>query len=214
MIRLIIARHGNTFSKGETPTRVGARTDLPLVESGFEQATRLGKYLMQENLLPDETYAAPLLRTMQTATGILAAAGLADEKIVQLDTFTEIDYGPDENKTEEEVIARIGQEAIDDWNSVAKVPDGWKVNPDKIIANWKRFADTQVNDGSLNKNVLVVTSNGIARFAPYITGNFQEFISKYDIKMGTGCVSLFHFTGTEWICDFWNVNPKHNLKED
>ena len=27
--RLIIARHGNTFEKGQTPTRVGGRTDLP-----------------------------------------------------------------------------------------------------------------------------------------------------------------------------------------
>jgi len=26
--KLIIVRHGNTFSKGETPTRVGAKTDL------------------------------------------------------------------------------------------------------------------------------------------------------------------------------------------
>ena len=28
----MIVRHGNTFRAGETPTRVGARTDLPLVE--------------------------------------------------------------------------------------------------------------------------------------------------------------------------------------
>ena len=27
MTTLIIARHGNTFGKGDTPTRVGARTD-------------------------------------------------------------------------------------------------------------------------------------------------------------------------------------------
>ena len=31
--RIIIARHGNTFTKDQTPLRVGAGTDLPLVET-------------------------------------------------------------------------------------------------------------------------------------------------------------------------------------
>ena len=43
MNTLIIARHGNTFRKGETPTRVGSRTDLPLVED--ERGRGIGKYL-------------------------------------------------------------------------------------------------------------------------------------------------------------------------
>ena len=30
--RILIARHGNTFTKDQTPTRVGRHTDLPLVE--------------------------------------------------------------------------------------------------------------------------------------------------------------------------------------
>ena len=48
MIKLIIARHGNTFNKGETPTRVGSRTDIPLVDSGKEQAKLIGEYLVKE----------------------------------------------------------------------------------------------------------------------------------------------------------------------
>jgi 2,3-bisphosphoglycerate-dependent phosphoglycerate mutase len=39
----VIVRHGNTFRAGETPTRVGARTDLPLVEE--ERARSAGRYL-------------------------------------------------------------------------------------------------------------------------------------------------------------------------
>jgi probable phosphoglycerate mutase len=41
--RIIIARHGNTFTKDQTPLRVGARTDLPLVET--ERGTNIGKYI-------------------------------------------------------------------------------------------------------------------------------------------------------------------------
>ena len=70
MKTLIIARHGNTFRPGETPTRVGAGTDLPLVEE--ERARGVGKYLKNKGLIPSKIYAAPLRRTMETAR--LAAA--------------------------------------------------------------------------------------------------------------------------------------------
>jgi len=210
MIRLIIARHGNTFNKGETPTRVGARTDLPLVESGKEQARMLGEYLVKFDLLPTKVYAAPLKRTMETAMGALKAAGMADMAVEPLDIFTEIDYGPDENKPEDEVVARVGQKAIDDWNAFAKVPDGWNVDVEKIIGNWKDFASSLVK-GKDNTTTMVVTSNGIARFAPYITDNFDAFAAAHDIKIGTGCLAVFHFGATEWICDSWNIKPKEEL---
>lgn len=211
MIRLIIARHGNTFNKGETPTRVGGRTDLPLVESGREQAKMLGEYLLKFDLLPTKVYAAPLKRTMETAKGALEAAGIAADVAVEpLDIFTEIDYGPDENKPEDEVVARVGQKAIDDWNAFAKVPDGWKVNPGEIISNWKSFASSLVK-GKDNTTTMVVTSNGIARFAPYITDDFDAFAASHDIKIGTGCLAVFHFGATEWVCDSWNIKPKEKL---
>ena len=211
MIRLIIARHGNTFNKGETPTRVGGRTDLPLVESGREQAKMLGEYLLKFDLLPTKVYAAPLKRTMETAKGALEAAGIAADVTVEpLDIFTEIDYGPDENKPEDEVVARVGQKAIDDWNAFAKVPDGWKVNPGEIISNWKDFANGLVK-GKDNTTTMVVTSNGIARFAPYITDDFDAFAASHDIKIGTGCLAVFHFGATEWVCDSWNIKPKEKL---
>ena len=210
MIRLIIARHGNTFNKGDVLTRVGGRTDLPLVESGKEQARMLGEYLAKVDLLPTKVYAAPLKRTMETAKGALEAAGMANMAVEPLNIFTEIDYGPDENKPEDEVVARVGQKAIDDWNAFAKVPDGWKVDPKEIIGNWKAFANSLVK-GKDNTTTMVVTSNGIARFAPYITGNFDAFAASHDIKIGTGCLAVFHFGATEWVCDSWNVKPKDEL---
>ena len=40
-----IVRHGNTFDGNEPVRRIGARTDLPLVASGFDQARALGQKL-------------------------------------------------------------------------------------------------------------------------------------------------------------------------
>lgn len=196
--RFIIARHGNTFNKGETPTRVGARTDLPLVQSGLEQGQRLGKYLREHNLWPDAVYAAPLKRTMQTAS----AAGF--ENVKPLEAFREIDYGPDENKTEEAVIARIGAAAIEAWNKDATVPSGWQVDVPGIIKTWVDFADSL--KGS-NKTTLVVSSNGIIRFAPYITGDFASFAATHDIKVGTGCLCVFEEQDGRFVCTAWNVKP-------
>lgn len=207
--RIIIARHGNTFAKGQTPLRVGAKTDLPLVET--ERGTNIGKYLKKLVLYPSAVFAAPLHRTMETARLAIAALD-RDIPLIEDKRFTEIDYGPDEAKTEEEVIARIGQKAMDDWNSNAVVPEGWNVSVNGIIKAWKDFAE-EVERDYHGKNVLVVSSNGIIRFAPHLTGNFKKFAESFDIKVGTGgvCVLEKEDGDKHWTVASWGVKPKEYL---
>ena len=205
---LIIARQGNTFTKEQTPTRVGGRTDLPLVET--ERGTNIGKYLKLKNWLPDAVFAAPLKRTMDTAKLAVAEMKLPLE-VMEEDSFREVDYGPDENKTEDEVIARIGEEAIKLWNEKAIVPSGWLVNVEDLIQTWQRWADKIAKEYK-DKNVLIVSSNGVIRFAPYITGDFAAFAKEHDIKVGTGCVCVFEKEGNNpWKCVGWNVKPAKEL---
>ncbi len=205
MTTLIIARHGNTFGPDDTPTRVGARTDLPLVEKGREQAEAIGKYLNQNRLIPDVIYTSHLKRTIETAEIAVKASGVTNPTY-QLDMFNEIDYGPDENKPEDEVIARIGEQAIKDWDEHATVPNGWLINPDDIIRGWKDFAD-QVCAHNDNETVLVVTSNGIARFAPYITGDFEGFTANHNIKLSTGALAILKHEDGQWHAEKWNIRP-------
>lgn len=203
MTQLLIARHGNTFGPGDTPTRVGARTDLPLVESGFEQARRLGTYLEKNNLTPDIIYTSELKRTQQTAEYAQTGA-----PITALTCFNEIDYGPDENKPEDEVIRRIGQEAMHAWNQEARVPPGWCVNPKTIIQDWLDFGDTMKQQHP-GKIILVVTSNGIARFAPYLTGDFAGFSQRYTLKLKTGALCSLKASNSDqtWAVTDWNLRP-------
>lgn len=206
MTTLIIARHGNTFGPGDTPTRVGAHTDLPLVEKGEEQARAIGRYLSENRLIPDVVYSSKLQRTSQTAKIAVKESGVTNP-VFELDIFNEIDYGPDENKVEEDVIARIGEQAIKDWDERAVVPDGWKVDPSEIIQNWKNFAD-QICAFDDNETVLVVTSNGIARFAPHMTGDFDGFLKEHNIKLSTGALAILkHDRETGWRVEAWNVKP-------
>ena len=163
MTRLIIARHGNTFDKGDIITRCGARTDLPLSISGVDQARGLAAYFSPHSSGFNFKlgFCSPLLRTYQTADFILTE-GHSVKSLTTLEFLTEIDYGVDENKPEDEVVARLGQDAITLWDEKAIPPQGWDVEPEKLIESWKDFlSEHQNHDG----DILVITSNGIARFA-------------------------------------------------
>lgn len=208
MTTLIIARHGNTFEKDQIPTRVGARTDLPLAMSGMEQAMRLGAWLKINNFYPEIVYSSELQRTKETAEIAVKNVGYK-QPIYPLAIFNEIDYGVDENQPENKVIARVGEQAIKDWDERAIVPKGWKFNPYQCIQNWQNFA-AQILDDNNNDNddvVLVVTSNGIARFAPHLTGNFDEFANNNKIKLSTGALGVLKFENNQWIVKDWNIKP-------
>jgi len=207
--RLIIVRHGNNFTKEQTPLRVGARTDLPLVET--ERGTNVGKYLKMRTIIPDVVFAAPLKRTTETARLAIAALD-KDIPLFADNRFTEIDYGPDEGKPEDEVVARIGQKALEDWEREAIVPNGWLVSVDGIVNSWKLFAD-EIEHKYKDKNVMVVSSNGIIRFAPHLTGNFKKFTEDFNIKVGTGSVCILEKDENDknWRVIEWGTKPKDKL---
>jgi probable phosphoglycerate mutase len=205
MTTLIIARHGNTFEKGDIVTYVGARTDLPLTETGREQARSIGRYLKEHKLIPDVVYASHLKRTQETAKLAVKESGVSNP-VFALDIFNEIDYGPDENKTREDIIARIGEQALNEWDENNVPPPGWDVQPQRIIGHWQGFAD-QIAAHDDNETVLVVTSNGIARFAPHLTGDFATFRATHSPKLNTGSLSIFTYKNGKWHIQEWNLKP-------
>lgn len=153
-LTVTIIRHGNTFKPGEEPRRIGARTDLPLVESGIAQAQALGRAFAAQGLTFDRALAAPLERTRQTIAHIVG-----DRGIETADWLAEIDHGPDEDRPEAEVLARLGASALAAWDARAVAPDGWYVDTEARLAGWR---DLYASPGG---RVLIVTSNGAARFA-------------------------------------------------
>ncbi|MBU0455793.1 MAG: histidine phosphatase family protein [Pseudomonadota bacterium] len=225
--RILIARHGNTFFPTETPRRVGGRTDLSLVEK--ERAHALGQYIKDHHLLPDVIWAAPLKRTMETARFACEAMKM-DPSMIQKDhRFTEIDYGPDENKTEDEVMLRLGKDRlkknsrdlsefseeqmkeegraiIDAWNRDAIVPDGWLVDPQRYIDTWLAVGK-EIEEKHKDQTVMIVSSNGIIRFSPYLTGDFKAFAAEHKIKVTTGGLCIFEkeSKAPHWTCTAWNI---------
>lgn len=205
MTTLIIARHGNTFNPGETPRRVGGRTNLALSESGLMQATALGRHLAERSLVPDLIFSSQQRRALQTAAlaGEELSVGIPIEPLA---IFNELDYGPDENMPEDVVLARIGPQALKDWDERAVPPPGWQIDPPSLITAWIDFGKF-VAKTYTGRIVMVVTSNGTARFAPHITGDFERFRSCFPLKLSTGAYGLMRHDGTGWSVDSWNRKP-------
>ena len=195
-VRLIIVRHGNTFEKDEVVTRVGGRTDLPLSPSGVRQAEALGRHFASTPFA--SARSGPLKRTRATAAAILDAQADTPELITEL-FLREIDYGPDENRPEAEVVARVGAAAMDAWEKRSVPPPGWRVDPQALIGNWQEvFAELRGETGAH----LIVTSNGIARFALAAASTERD-----DAKLATGAYGLIELAGEDVAVREWNVRP-------
>lgn len=203
MMKLLIARHGNTFDPGDTILRVGKQTDLPLSNSGRVQAQKLGVFLQEKYPNIQRVFVSSLKRTQETASIALPENTFEINPI-----FDEIDYGVDDGKPESQVIERIGEQALKQWEEHAVPPPGWKVDPEKITQDWQEFANQCVLQYPSGATILVVTSNGIARFAPSILSRVSIQHLTPSLKMKTGAISAFQFTkGRDWQLEYWNFLP-------
>jgi probable phosphoglycerate mutase len=204
MMRIILVRHGNTFAPGEPPRRVGAITDLPLVEEKL--GTNIGKYLAEKNIAVDFAFVSPLQRTIKTLQLIENSYG---EKIdSKIDArLMELDYGVDEGKLESDVIDRIGNDAITRWNSELIVPNGWNINTKEIIDRWNTLLKEIENDHT-DRTVMLISSNGFLRFIFFSIVLDERSTPPVDLKLKTGSLSILSKNEAgRWYIDFWNLRP-------
>lgn len=200
MARLYVVRHGNTFDPGETVTRVGGRTDMPLSVSGHAQAEALRTCFACVRFAA--ALASPLVRTRATARTVLSARSDAPALLIE-PFLREIDYGPDENQPEAAVEARVGAAALAAWDTNAQLPPGWHADIPAIREGW-RLLLVKVSRLEDTDNVLVVTSNGIARFLPDIVDSKPGDI---DRKLKTGAWAEISVAETGSRIDAWNLRP-------
>jgi probable phosphoglycerate mutase len=200
MATLYVVRHGNTFDAGDVVTRVGGRTDLPLSASGRVQAAALAAHF--EGTRFAAALASPLERTRATARAILSRR--TDSPALLIRSFLrEIDYGTDENQPEEAVIARLGAAALKAWDEDGTPPEGWIVDPAAIRSGWSALL-LEIAGLRADANVLVVTSNGTARFLPDVV---DEAPAGLDRKLKTGAWGEVWVGGKSSLIKDWNLRP-------
>jgi broad specificity phosphatase PhoE len=100
--RLYLVRHGE--ADWNASGRLCTRTDRPLTERGRDQARQLGARLT--GIRFDAVVTSPLQRAAETAALILEGAGRPDTPAIDRDgRLVEVDFGPFEGWTEEELAA-------------------------------------------------------------------------------------------------------------
>lgn len=180
--RLVFGRHGNTFNPEDKTVWVGSGTDLPLVQKGIEQAHIAAQTLIGKGLVPNRVYAASLQRTSKFAQIICDDLGLSAPLLDS--RLDEIHYGQWEGASTEEIAADpVRAQALELWQNADVWPAalGWKTTQEQVKANLTGvFGDIGIDHG--DETVLLISSNGILRFAPRVLG-IQDNRS-YRLKTG------------------------------
>ena len=210
MSLVLLARHGNTFGPGDTPVWVGAKEDLPLVESGEVQARALGEALAEAGLTPARIVSGPLKRTRRAAEIVQALTGYTGE--IEIDRrLTEIDYGSWGGKSDDEIVAEYGAAALAQWRDHHRRPPGadWSPSEDRLRADAESvLADAFDTDGP----VLVITSNGILRYIhAALDREATGETSDAKVKTGRLCAARRAAGAERGERLFWNAAPEADL---
>lgn len=214
---LLLVRHGNNFEADQEPTYVGARSDLPLTLTGRDQADAFADAMDKAGLLPAKVVCSLLQRTVKHMEPMTRRLGIrAAEPDKRLN---EMDYGTWENKTNAEVDAMYGNDAVRKaWDKEGKRPDDAGFNPseEQIARNIASFVGELQTNFDDDKIVVACSSNGIIRyFLKLVPGAYDSALKNGALKVGTGSVSAIDFPseGKPKVL-FWNKKPADAPLED
>ena len=101
--RIALGRHGET--DWNRRHRIQGMTDIPLNDTGREQARATGRLLARRNW--DRVFASPLSRALETAAIIADELGLPEPEVVQ--ALAERDYGAAEGMSFAEIDRTYGR---------------------------------------------------------------------------------------------------------
>jgi broad specificity phosphatase PhoE len=149
-------RHGETVWNHEH--RFTTRTDVPLSEAGTAQAEEAAERLAETPI--DRIYSSPLGRARFTAEAVARRQSRLPEIVVD-ERLTEIDAGPFEGQTEEELKAGPLAGEFERWHNdrEPEFPEGTEPFADAL-----RRAAGFLNDRAGDEGTtLVVTHGSLAR---------------------------------------------------
>jgi lipid II:glycine glycyltransferase (peptidoglycan interpeptide bridge formation enzyme) len=179
-----------------------------------ERGTNVGLYLKKYNLIPDVVFAAPLKRTMETAR--LALNAIANEiPLYEDNSFKEIDYGPDENKTEDEVFMSFHNKTR--YNIRVAVKNNVTVSLGNR-EDLKRFHEIMVETGARDEFVIRTLEYFEKMYdvmAP--TDNLRLYLAHYEGKIISGTIALKYGDKVWYLYgassnDYRNVMPNYLLQ--
>ncbi|MCB0352238.1 MAG: histidine phosphatase family protein [Bdellovibrionales bacterium] len=216
---LILARHGNTFEAHEEPVWVGAKQDLPLTNTGREQALTLAKACQDNKIVPECIFTGPLLRTREAAQLVAETVSDFCGEIFVVEELREIDFGEWGGKTRESILSLFGEEDLLRWERDAQFPTTacWGESEKAHRENWHAFLK-RVSDEAQDSSVkLAITSNGKLRLLLKELFSLplaeSETTREFSSKVSTGNTCCIEVNPTRTKIHYWNENPVEGLKQ-
>ncbi|TIR04670.1 MAG: histidine phosphatase family protein [Mesorhizobium sp.] len=207
-MKIICARHGNTFSPGAKAIWLGGQADPPLVLEGKRQAQRLGAALRSARRIPSAAFCSPLQRTSAYAEIALTTSGARRLPIPDW-RLSEIDYGDWEGLSNVEVVRRFGARAFFDWYRRSLWPrSNWKTDQNVYFDAIDSFLmDLKGSCGS-TETILVVTGHGPLKcIGRHLMGKFGDFPVAQLARVDTGNVCELEM-GDDFLRPVtWNEQP-------
>jgi broad specificity phosphatase PhoE len=153
MRSILLARHGRT--EWNALGRLQGHTDIPLDETGREQARALGAALANENIAA--VFASDLLRARETGVIVSGALGLEEPTIDP--ELRERRFGVFEGLTRDECATRY-PDAWRAWKAQTTAPEGGEPRNDAVARMARVLARIATGDGG---PILVITHGGVMR---------------------------------------------------
>ena len=205
--------------------RVGAEFNLKVFDTWQELA---GNCDALSVAVPANYHAQTTIPLLEMGKHILVEKPVA-AKLEEAEFLSELDYGKDDGKPEDDVVLRLGivenpdaitpdtdlddlraagKAALKKWDSEAILPKAWYFLAERageLEKQWQNFA-AMVLEKYHGKTVVAVTSNGIARFSKAILPEGVNLDGS--LKLATGAFGIYEYDGRIWKSTQWNLRPQ------
>lgn len=184
MLKIYIARHGQNEDNAQGV--LNGHRDLPLTETGREQAKQLALGITQEGIAFERVYASPLSRAYETAEIVATALGL--EKPTALPGLIERDFGVMTGKPVSEIEKWCGEEIIKtETITYFLSPQGAETFPELLVRAKRTLEEIEAHHKT--GAVLLVTHGDIGKmlYASYYNIPWREILT------------MFHFGNSELL---------------
>lgn len=208
-MRIILARHGNTFGPEDKVVWAGLKEDYLLVEKGIEQAKEVASYIKDNNIELSAIYSASLKRTKYFAKTVKEEIDFKNDFHID-HRLDELDYGEWGGLSTDEIIEKSGKKEIAEWNEKSIWPKSanWPKTEAGVEKEVKEFFKNLLIIHNPEDAVLIVSSNGRLRyFLKLVNDEFEKRIKSQTFKMKTGNISEIN-TIPKLEVSFWDKSPK------
>ena len=193
-MQIFFIRHGQTDYNAER--RFQGRLDIPLNETGRQQAYKIKSLLKKESTVLDVIYSSPLSRAIETAEII----SLVSAQLIIESRLIEVDLGDFDGRLEMEIAGELGNAAYHEWrqcNFTVAAPNGESIQD--AMMRVKPFL-IELDNSSQVSDIGIVAHQGILMAAKAVISGKSNQQALNEYKQANDEI------------DIWSLSQRNRIK--